>query len=112
MAGRGLKRFLEAVGFVLAEFEPKPSHGDPVRGQNCGLGTYDMSWYHGSMVPWYHGTMVPWYHGAMVAWYHGTMVPTHVICPKTTVLATNRVPVARFGLKLGQNESCGLQEPF
>ncbi len=30
-AGRGLKRFLEAVGFILAEFEPKPSHGDPIR---------------------------------------------------------------------------------
>ena len=25
-AGRGLKRFLEAVGFILAEFELKPSH--------------------------------------------------------------------------------------
>ncbi len=30
MAGRGLKRFLEAIGFILAEFEPKPSHGDPM----------------------------------------------------------------------------------
>ena len=30
-AGRGLKRFLEAVGFILAEFEPKRSHGDPIR---------------------------------------------------------------------------------
>ena len=37
-AGRGLKRFLEAVGFILAEFEPKPSHGDPIRDQNYGLG--------------------------------------------------------------------------
>ncbi len=30
-AGRGLKRFLEAVGFVLAKFQPKRSHGDPIR---------------------------------------------------------------------------------
>ncbi len=30
-AGRGLKRSLEAVGFVLAEFQPKRSHGDPIR---------------------------------------------------------------------------------
>ena len=40
-AGRGLKRFLEAVGFILAK-QPKPSHGDPIRDQNYGLGTYDM----------------------------------------------------------------------
>ncbi len=33
-AGRGLKRFLEAVGFILAEFELKPSHGDPILGRN------------------------------------------------------------------------------
>ena len=38
-AGRGLKRFLEAVGFILAEFGPKPSHGDPIRDQNYGFGT-------------------------------------------------------------------------
>ncbi len=43
-AGRGLKRFLEAVGFILAEFGPKPMHGDPIRGRNRGLGTYDMCW--------------------------------------------------------------------
>ena len=30
-ARRGLKGFLEAVGFILAEFEPKRSHGDPIR---------------------------------------------------------------------------------
>ena len=30
-AGRGLKMFLEAVGFILAKFEPKRSHGDPIR---------------------------------------------------------------------------------
>ena len=41
-AGRGLKRFLEAVGSILAEFGPKPSHGSPIRHQNCGFGTYDM----------------------------------------------------------------------
>ena len=28
-------------GFVLAEFEPKGSHGDPVRGQSRGFGTDD-----------------------------------------------------------------------
>ncbi len=38
------KKFLEAVGFILAKFEPKPSHGDPIRDQNYGLGTYDMCW--------------------------------------------------------------------
>ncbi len=43
-ARRGLKWFPEAVGFILAEFEPKPSHGDPIRGQNCGFGTSDMCW--------------------------------------------------------------------
>ncbi len=42
--GRGFKRFLEAVGFVLAKFEPKPSHGDPIRDQKYGFGTYDMCW--------------------------------------------------------------------
>ncbi len=41
-AGRGLKRFLEAVGFILAKFEPKRSHGDPIRDQNYGFGTFDM----------------------------------------------------------------------
>ena len=30
-AGRGLKGFLEAVGYIRAEFEPKRSHGDPIR---------------------------------------------------------------------------------
>ncbi len=30
-AGRGLKMFLEAAGFILAEFVPKRSHGDPIR---------------------------------------------------------------------------------
>ena len=34
-AGRGLKRSLEAVGFVLAEFRPKRSHGDPIRDIFC-----------------------------------------------------------------------------
>ncbi len=29
-AGRGFKRFLEAVGFILAEFELKRNHGDPI----------------------------------------------------------------------------------
>ncbi len=37
---------------------------------------------------------------------------THVKRPKTILLVTNRVPVAPFGLKLSQNESYGLQEPF
>ncbi len=41
-AGRGFKRFLEAVGFILAKFELKPSHVDPIRDQNCGFGTYGM----------------------------------------------------------------------
>ena len=40
--GRGSKRFREAVRFILAEFGPKPSHVDPIRGQNCGFGMYDM----------------------------------------------------------------------
>jgi len=36
-AGRDLKRFLEAAGFILAELELKPSHGDPIRVENCGF---------------------------------------------------------------------------
>ena len=40
--GRGFKRSLEAVGFILAEFELKRSHGDPIRGKNYGFGTHDM----------------------------------------------------------------------
>ncbi len=28
---RGFKMFLEAVGFILAEFGPKRSHVDPIR---------------------------------------------------------------------------------
>ncbi len=36
--------FLEAVGFILAKFEPEPSHGDPIRDQNYGFGMYDMCW--------------------------------------------------------------------
>ncbi len=38
-AGSGSKRFMEAVGSILAEYEPKPSHGDPIRDQNYGYGT-------------------------------------------------------------------------
>ncbi len=41
-AGRGLKKMLEVVRFILAEFGPKPSHGDPIRGQSYGFGTHDM----------------------------------------------------------------------
>ena len=33
-------------------------------------------------------------------------------CPKSIKIVTNGVPVAPFELKLGQNESYGLQEPF
>ncbi len=33
-------------------------------------------------------------------------------CPKSTRIVTNGVPVAPFELKLGQNDSYGLQEPF
>ena len=40
--GGGLKRFLEALRFILAEFGPEPSYGDPIRGPNCGFGTYDI----------------------------------------------------------------------
>ena len=36
-AGRGFKRFLEAVGFILAKFEPKRSHGDPIRDNIYGF---------------------------------------------------------------------------
>ena len=38
--GRGFKRFLEAVGFILAKFEPERSHGDPIRDQNYGFEEY------------------------------------------------------------------------
>ncbi len=51
--GRGFKRFLEAVGSILAKFEPKPSHGDPIRDQNCGVGTYDMYWNIWNMWKWF-----------------------------------------------------------
>ncbi len=37
-AGRGLKRFPEAVGSILAEFEPKPSHGDRFVGKTAVWG--------------------------------------------------------------------------
>ena len=36
-AGSGLKIFLEAVGFILAEFELKRSHGDPIRDNFYGF---------------------------------------------------------------------------
>ncbi len=39
-------------------------------------------------------------------------IPAHVIHPQTIVLVTNRVPVARSGPKLSQNESYDPQEPF
>ena len=38
-AGRDFKRFLEAVGFILAEFELKRSHGDPIRDNFYGFWT-------------------------------------------------------------------------
>ncbi len=38
-AGRGSKRFLEAVGFILAEFELKPSHRDVAKTMVLGLVT-------------------------------------------------------------------------
>ena len=37
-AGRGSKRSLEAVGFILAEFVLKRSHGDPMRDNFMDLG--------------------------------------------------------------------------
>ncbi len=42
-AGRGLKRFLEAVGFILAEFELKRSHGDPIRDNFYGFWTRELA---------------------------------------------------------------------
>ncbi len=42
-AGRGLKRFLEAVGFILAEFELKRSHGDPIRDDFYGFWTCELA---------------------------------------------------------------------
>ncbi len=42
-ARRGFKRFLEAVGFILAEFELKRSHGDPIRDNFCGFGTCELA---------------------------------------------------------------------
>ena len=38
--------------------------------------------------------------------------PRQLACPKSIKIVTNGVPVAPFELKLGQNESYGLQEPF
>ncbi len=37
----GFERILEAVGFILTEFELKRSHGDPIRGRSYGFGTDD-----------------------------------------------------------------------
>ena len=42
-AGRGFKRFLEAVGFILAEFELKRSHGDPIRDNFYGFWTRELA---------------------------------------------------------------------
>ncbi len=42
-ARRGFKRSLEAVGFILAEFELKRSHGDPIRDIFCGFGTRELA---------------------------------------------------------------------
>ena len=36
--GSGLKSRLVSVGFILTEFGPERSHGDPFRDQNCDLG--------------------------------------------------------------------------
>ena len=44
--GSGLKRRLVSVGFILTEFEPERSHGDPFRDQNCGLGIDQFAWLH------------------------------------------------------------------
>ncbi len=38
-AGRGFKRFLEAIGFILAEFELKRSHREPIRDNFWGFWT-------------------------------------------------------------------------
>ncbi len=42
-ARRGFKRFLEAVGFILAEFELKGSHGVPIRGNFYGFATCELA---------------------------------------------------------------------
>ncbi len=42
-AGRVFKRFLEAVGFILAEFRLKRSHGDPIRDNFYGFGTCELA---------------------------------------------------------------------
>ncbi len=42
-AGRGFKRFLEGVGFILAEFEVKRSHGDHIRGNFYGFWTCELA---------------------------------------------------------------------
>ncbi len=42
-AGRVFKRFLEAVGFILAEFELKRSHGDPIRDNFYGFWTRELA---------------------------------------------------------------------
>ncbi len=36
------KKCLEAVGFVLAEFRPKRSHGEPTRGPNYNFGMFEV----------------------------------------------------------------------
>ncbi len=41
---------------MMAKFEPKPSHGDPIRDQNYGFGTYDMFW---NIWNWLFGSNTP-----------------------------------------------------
>ncbi len=119
-AGRGFKRFLEAVGFILAEFEPKRSHGDPVRCQNCGLGE-KIQRYNISLSLYIYIFHI--YVCIYVSLSQTEICLSQTLSlsqtqlrqlarPKSIKNVTYGVPVAPFGLKLGQNESYGLQEPF
>ncbi len=41
--GRGSRRFLKAVGFILAKFEPKQNRGDPIRDNFYGFWTRELA---------------------------------------------------------------------
>ena len=44
--GSGLKRRLVSVGFILAEYRPERSHGDPSRDQNLAFRDFAVTCYY------------------------------------------------------------------
>ena len=134
----GLGQLWEA----LAELRPPFIHGSMDHGSMDKWihGSMD-PWIHGSIYPWIHEFHTYVLHSINI-WniyiyrereresqteiclsqtqipLSQTQIPLsqtqlrQLACPKSTKIVTNRVPVAPFELKLSQNESYGLQEPF